>query len=88
MHSWKRCKKMPLHENKIKIVNFYNRNAVKSFYCDALKAERACKLESEHSVTHESRTKASTACFNLEVRNYWSQCTHKDDSSPDAKNLF
>lgn len=52
---------MPQFENKFKIVNFHDDNIVKSFYCDVLKAERACKLETERSAILKSRTKASTA---------------------------
>ena len=64
---------MPQFENKFKIVNFHDDIIVKSFYCDVLKAERACRLETERCATLRSRTKASAACFDLTVRNHWSR---------------
>ena len=73
---------------KIKIVNFHDCNIVKYFYCDVLKAERTHKLKSGHISTLKLAAKASTACFDLEVRNYWWRQAHKNDGSPDTKESF
>jgi hypothetical protein len=62
-------------EDNIKIVNYHDGHIVKSFYCDVLGAERACKLETErlesgtYGVT--SRLKASTAYVDLAMGLYW-----------------
>merc|ERR1712151_372383 len=70
-HAWKRYNKIPQYENNIKIVNFHDGNIVKSFYCDVIKAERACKMESKRSAPLKSRTKASTVYFDLAVGAHW-----------------
>jgi len=53
-----------------------------------LKAEKACKLETERSATLKLRTKTSTAYFDLSVRNYWLRHAHKNNGSRDTKDLF
>jgi len=67
-HAWRRYKEVPEYENNIKIVNFHDGHIIKSFYCDVLGAERACKLETKRLESNESvktRSKASTAYFDL-----------------------
>lgn len=42
---WERYTKVPVYKDNVKIVNFHDGHAVKSFYCDVLHAEKSCKLE-------------------------------------------
>ena len=74
-HVWKRYKNVPEYgEDNIKIVNYHDGHIVKSFYCDVLGAERACKLETERLEIGESvksRLKASTAYADLAMGLYW-----------------
>ena len=74
-HVWKRYKNVPEYgEDNIKIVNYHDGHIVKSFYCDVLGAERACKLETERLESGESvksRLKASTAYVDLAMGLYW-----------------
>ena len=73
-HAWMRYKKVPQYENNIKIVNFHDGHIIKSFYCDVLGAERACKLETERLESNESvktRSKASTAYVDLAIGLHW-----------------
>lgn len=62
---------MPEYNNNIKIVNFHSGNIIKSFYCDVLKAEKACELESKREETLKTRAKDSTAYFDLAVGAHW-----------------
>jgi len=86
-HIWKRYKKIPQYDN-IKIVNFHSGNIVKSFYCDVLEAENACKLESERPETLKKRSKTSTIYFDLAVRNHWLGHAYKEDGSSHTKKEF
>jgi hypothetical protein len=73
-HAWKRYKNVPQYDNNIKIVNFHDGHIIKSFYCDVLGAERACKLETERLESNESvktRSKASTAYVDLAIGLHW-----------------
>ena len=69
-HSWKRYNAVPEYDFNIKIVNFHSGNIIKSFYCDVLKAEKACELESKREETLKTRAKDSTAYFDLAVGAY------------------
>ena len=73
-HAWKRYKNVPQYDNNIKIVNFHDGHIVKSFYCDVLGAERACKVETERLENNgsvQTRSKASTAYVDLAIGLYW-----------------
>jgi len=70
-HSWKRYNAVPKYDDNIKIVNFHNGNIIKTFYCDVLKAEKSCELESERTETLKTRAKDSTAYFDLAVGTHW-----------------
>merc|ERR1711937_357376 len=51
---WAQYKDVVDDESHLKIVPFEEGRAVKSFYCDVLRAERACKLESDSLEGRES----------------------------------
>merc|ERR1711997_495952 len=45
---WKQYTKIPaFSDHNVKIVNYHDGHVVKSFYCDVLNSEKACKLESD-----------------------------------------
>lgn len=73
-HAWKRYNSVPQYENKVKIVNFHDGHIIKSFYCDVLDAERACKMESERlekGGSKTTRSKSSTLYVDLAIGLYW-----------------
>ena len=73
-HMWKRYKTVPQYDDKIKIVNFHDTDVVKSFYCDVLNAERACKTQTERLAKDESmktRAKSTTALIDLAIGLHW-----------------
>ena len=52
-NSWKQYIKIPAYKDSVKIVNFHDGHVVKSFYCNVLNAEKACKLESDRLENNE-----------------------------------
>jgi hypothetical protein len=69
-HIWKRYKTAPEFENNIRVLNFHDGNIIKSFYCDVLGAEKACKLEQKRLEGKQSlntRLKADTELIDLAI---------------------
>ncbi len=73
-HAWKRYKKVPQYDNNIKIVNFHDGHIIKSFYCDVLNADKACKVETDRLAkggSVQTRSKSSTTYVDLAIGLYW-----------------
>ena len=73
-HIWKRYKKVPEFEDNIRILDFHDGHIIKSFYCDVLGADNACKLEKGRLETKQSlktRSKADTALMDLPIGLSW-----------------
>jgi hypothetical protein len=90
-HAWKRYKSVPQYDNNIKIVNFHDGHIIKSFYCDVLGAERACKVETERLENNgsvQTRSKASTAYVDLAIGLYWKDKDLLMLSEPITMNTF
>ena len=78
-HAYKRYSEIPEFDESIQIVNFHDGHIIKSFYCDVLKAPKACDLETkrlEEKQFTKTRSKSSTVLFDLAVGVHWSDPTN------------
>merc|ERR1712029_54614 len=55
---WKQYIEVPDYEDKVNVITFHDEDGLKSFYCDVLRAEKACQQESGR--LHNSKSTKSS----------------------------